>query len=92
MGEEKRRAHNMMLPKGFKFEPMPNQPQQIKVDLTKAEQRSCVCGGKYFTQAVSVHIVSALLSPTGHELPVQIPALICMECKTPLTIKSNETE
>jgi hypothetical protein len=57
---------------------------QIQVDLSRAEQRACVCGCLYFQQVVGVYVVSALLSPTGKELPVHVPALICMECKTPL--------
>jgi hypothetical protein len=59
----------------------PGQPQQIQVDLTKSPPRACACGCKYFTQAVTVHVISALLSPTGQELTAQVPVLICMECK-----------
>lgn len=78
MGEARRREQFMMQ-NGIKLG-----PQQFQVDLTKAEQRSCVCGCKYFQQAMAVFTVSALLSPTGNELPVQVPHLICLECKTPL--------
>jgi hypothetical protein len=67
------------------------QPQQIQVDLTKATQRSCACGCKFFMPAVTVHIVSALLSPTGQELPVQVQVMICMECKAQLPV-GNETK
>lgn len=86
MGEAQRRA-------AFGLQPRMNnsQPQQIKVDLTKAKQRACACGCVYFIQAVTVHIVSALLSPTGQELPVQVPALVCMECKAQLPV-GNETK
>jgi hypothetical protein len=57
---------------------------QIQVDLSRAEQRACVCGCKHFQQVVGVYTVSALLSPTGKALPVQVPALVCLECRTPL--------
>jgi hypothetical protein len=80
-----------MLPPGFKIKPMPGQPQQVKVDLAKATQCTCACGCLYFIQAVTVHIVSALLSPTGQELPVQVPALVCMECKAQLPV-GNENK
>ena len=58
--------------------------QQIKVDLSKAAQISCACGCKHFQQAVTVHVISALLSPTGQDLTAQVPALICLECKAVL--------
>jgi hypothetical protein len=68
---------------------IPNHPQQIKVDLSQSPQTACACGCKFFIQAVTVHIVSALLSPTGQELPVQVPALVCMECKAQLPIGND---
>jgi len=78
-----------MLPPGFKIKPMQHGQQQVKVDLAKATQCACACGCKFFIQAVTVHIVSALLSPTGQELPVQVPALVCMECKAQLPIGND---
>jgi len=55
--------------------------QQIQVDLKNAKQKECECGNKYFNQVVGVFIVSALVSPTGQELVVQRPELVCSECK-----------
>jgi len=54
---------------------------QIQVDLSKAVQRVCPCGCKLFDQKIQLFTVSALLSPTGQELPVQVPVLVCTECK-----------
>ena len=85
MGEARRRAELGMQPRMN-----PGQMQQIQVDLTKAAQRSCACGCKYFTQAVTVHVISALLSPTGQELTAQVPALICMECKAMLPVGNQK--
>ncbi len=68
----------------------PGQPMQVKVDLTKATQRACACGCKYFTQAMTLYTVSALLSPTGQELPVQVPVLVCLECKSVLPMGKKE--
>ena len=65
------------------------QPQQINVDLSKSPARACACGCKYFTQAVTVHTISALVSPTGQELTAQVPVLICMECKEPLSLENR---
>ena len=56
--------------------------QQIQVDLKNAKQRECECGCKYFIPVVQVFTVSALVSPTGQELAVQQPVLVCMECKS----------
>ena len=63
-------------------EQMLQQPgQQMKVDLKDAVPVTCECGCKYFTQAVQVHKISALLSPNGQELIAQQPCLICLDCK-----------
>ena len=62
----------------------PSAGMQVQVDLSKSPPRACACGCRYFTQAVTVHVISALLSPTGQELTAQVPALICLECKAPL--------
>ena len=64
--------------------------QRLKVDLTKASQLACACGCKHFLQAVTVHVISALLSPTGQELPAQVPVLICLECKAVLLMGQKE--
>lgn len=85
MGEARRRAELGLQPRINH-----GQPQQIQVDLTKATQRSCACGCKYFTQVVTVHLISALLSPTGQELTAQVPALICMECKAQLPVANEK--
>lgn len=89
MGEARRR----MDAGGFRVNKLqPGQQLQVQVDLKKATQRSCACGCKYFTQAVTVHVISALLSPTGQELNAQVPALICMECKAQLPIEKLNKE
>ena len=66
------------------------QPQQVQIDLSKATQRLCTCGCQYFTQAVTVHIISALISPTGQELTAQVPVLLCMECNAVLPLGKKE--
>jgi len=63
-------------------EQMLQQPgQQMQVDLKDAVPVKCECGGKYFTQAIQVYKISALLSPNGQELIAQQPCLICLDCK-----------
>ena len=83
MGEARRREQFMMQ-NGVK----PGM-QQIQVDLSKSPPRACACGCKYFTQAVTVHTISALVSPTGQELTAQVPVLICLECKAVLTMEKK---
>lgn len=78
-----------MLPPGFKLA-APPQGMQVQLDLSKATQRLCACGCKHFTQAVTVHIISALISPTGQELTAQVPVLLCMECKAVLPLGKKE--
>lgn len=76
MGESQRRQTLGNYPLG-----QPKPGQQVQVDLKDAKQRECECGCKYFNQVMTVFIVSALVSPTGQELIVNQPALICSECK-----------
>jgi hypothetical protein len=54
--------------------------QQIHVDLKNAVQKSCECGGQYFQQVFMAYTIPPLMSPTGQELTVQQPALMCIEC------------
>jgi len=56
------------------------QPQQIQVDLKDAVPQFCECGSQYFTPAIRVFKLSALLSPTGQELTAQQPVLVCKQC------------
>ena len=78
MGGEKRRMEMGLGPRAL------HPGQQIQVDLKSATQKVCKCGCIYFIPAVTAYTVSALLSPTGKELPVQVPVLVCMECKKDL--------
>lgn len=55
-------------------------PNQINVDLRNAEQQACKCGCKNFVPVFHVYKLSALMSPTGREIPVQVPVLICNDC------------
>ena len=55
--------------------------EQINVDLKNATKIKCPCGCEYFTTAVTLYKVSALVSPTGQELIAQQPVLICNGCK-----------
>ena len=72
------------------------QQQQIFVDLKNATKKVCervivgdiinkipehICGCELFIPCVSVFTVSALLSPTGQELMMQQPVLVCMDCR-----------
>ena len=79
MGEAQRRRELGLMPPGI-----PSGPQQINVDLKNATPRLCECGCKYFTAAVQLYTVSALVSPTGQELVAQQPILICLKCKAVL--------
>ena len=85
MGEAARRKQFMMQ-NGIK----PGPRQQINVDLSKSPARACACGCKYFTQAVTVHTISALVSPTGQELTAQVPVLICLECRAVMELVKRE--
>jgi hypothetical protein len=78
MGEARRLRENGIQMKSIR------PGEQIVVDLKNATQRECECGCKHFIPVVDVYILSALVSPTGKELPVQQQVLLCMECKKAL--------
>ena len=78
MGEAERRKQMGLGPRTLH----PGQP--IQVDLKNANPKVCECGCKYFIPVVAVFTVSVLVSPTGKELTVQLPVLVCMECKVVL--------
>jgi hypothetical protein len=65
----------------------PNTP--IQVNLDTATKQACPCGNTYFTAAIAIYKVSALVSPTGQELIAQQPILLCTECKTPFGEKAT---
>jgi len=64
--------------------PAPGQQIPIQIDLKNATPKLCECGCQFFFQASLAFTVSALVSPTGQELFVQQPVLVCMECKKAL--------
>lgn len=67
-----------------------NGQQQIEVDLSKTTQKICLsCGSVHFQPAVSIHIVSPILSPIGKELPIQVPALLCVNCRQELDLANK---
>jgi len=57
------------------------QPKQVKVDFNKCTNKKCECGCVVFARGFRLGTLSALLSPTGIELPVELPVLYCVECK-----------
>ncbi len=83
MGEARRR--NLIgLP------PRNTNQQQIQVNLDDAQQRQCTgCGCKYFITVITVHTVSAIISPIGKELTAQQSVLVCLECKKLLTLQEE---
>ena len=82
MGEARRRLEMGQGARALR----PGEQMQVQVDLKNSVPKLCECGCKHFIGAVSVYTISALMSPTGQELIVQQPVLICLECKTVLKI------
>ena len=87
MGEAQRRKAACNYPLG---QVMPGQQQQVQFDLKNAKQKVCECGCKYFQQVIEVYVLSAILSPTGKELPGNRLVLVCSECKKPLNLEKIE--
>ena len=62
----------------------------VQFDVSKATQNLCSCGNGYFNKVYKLMTISAIMSPVGKELSVQVPVFICTECKRPLEIKPNK--
>lgn len=60
---------------------LPNEQQQISVNLNNATDLVCSsCGNKFFNEVTFFKKISALLSPTGQAGLVPIPAYACTSC------------
>ena len=60
----------------------PTQPNpQVNIDPKDAVVQECrVCKNDLFEQKIEIRKVSALLSPTGKEMWLQNPVMVCSEC------------
>jgi len=71
-----------------------NGPQQIKIDISQLEDVKCKrCGGTLFVPVFLIKRISPLLSPTGREEFITIPAsLACLRCGEVLHVDPNSQE
>ena len=56
------------------------QQQQIQVNLNDATKQECECGADRFKLEFEIYVISALMSPTGKEMPVEVPKMMCTGC------------
>lgn len=61
-------------------------PRQVPITpemMKNAQQKVCECGCMQFIQASEVFIISSLApeNPTGKNIAVPQPVMVCMECK-----------
>lgn len=57
------------------------QPPQVNIDLSNAEDITCErCGNYTFEQVALMKKVSALISPSGKEGVMPIPVFACAAC------------
>ena len=60
---------------------MNNNQQNIRVNLGDSDNVACEnCGSMYFSPAVMIKRLSALVSPTGQETLVPIQLFQCTSC------------
>jgi len=57
-----------------------NETNQVKVDLSKAEDVICGCGCKTFQPVMMIKRLSPIVSPTGEEVMVPLQVYACIEC------------
>lgn len=55
-------------------------PQNIGAAVMNADNVKCECGSTTFLQAVELKKLSALVSPSGQNELVPMPAFICSSC------------
>lgn len=58
----------------------PNQPQPIRVDLSKLKSVLCACGKMFFEPVQTYKVMPALYSPTGKPQLIAMNHLRCIEC------------
>jgi len=71
--------------------PLPQQQQQVQVDLNDAETMKCdECGNAVFIPAFFLKRLSPLVSPTGQEAMIPIQVYSCGNCgKVPDKMRSE---
>lgn len=77
-----------MPPKGFQQGNM----QQINIGpaIASAENIKCECGCTTFLQGVELKKLSSIISPTGQDEIVPLPAFICSSCGKTLRLNDKE--
>ena len=56
-------------------------PQEIEIDLSKADEIVCDnCGNKTFIQVVEIKRLSPIVSPTGQEAMIPVQMYACAKC------------
>lgn len=67
-----------------------NQPEPLTIPLDKLKPINCpVCRGNLFRSAFELRKLPALLSPTGQEQIVQLPAYVCINCEAVLDLSAK---
>ena len=66
----------------------------LNVDLDKCETLACKCDNETFANVITLKNISALLSPTGREMIVELRQRVCLKCgeKFVLEEKKNGKE
>lgn len=65
---------------------------QMQRAVQTASPRVCgKCGCPFFVDGYGVRVISSLASPTGQEVVVRVPALLCVNCLHPLDTNDPNT-
>jgi hypothetical protein len=57
----------------------------LNIDLSKIPNIKCECGCEYWEEKKMVKFISKIISPNGQEGLVNIPVLVCSNCRLPIT-------
>jgi hypothetical protein len=68
-------------------------PQSPKINPAELEDRTCECGGMFFTDALRLKEVPAMLSPSGiPETMIFKVGFICVSCGKVIPLRPEETK
>ena len=73
--------------------PIPQPKGQPQIDIKNGETMKCEkCGNSIFIQGYVIKKISALVSPTGHEVIAPIQVFNCGNCGTMLDLGGDMNE
>jgi hypothetical protein len=66
-------------------------PRQVNINADQLKDRMCSCGGMFFTDALSLKEVPAMVSPSGKpETAMFKVGFVCVKCGKVMSLRPEE--